>query len=57
MNARAPLHVAESGQALVEYIVAVGVFALPIAMVLLELGRPLLRLFRYGQLALGSPFP
>jgi hypothetical protein len=48
---------ARRGELYVEYLVVMAFFALPVAAACLALGFPLLRLFRYAQLALVGPFP
>lgn len=47
----------QRGDVYIEYLVVMALFSLPVAAACLRLGFPLLRLFRFSQLALGGPFP
>lgn len=47
----------QRGDLFVEYLVLIGLVALPLSMAVLKVGFPLLRLSRYAQASLAGPFP
>jgi hypothetical protein len=47
----------DSGAIMVEYVFVIALFTFPVCMGFFALGIPLLRYFRYAQLALVGPFP
>ena len=54
---RGPLRRCVSGDVFIEYALLVALFALPVSAACVRLGFPVLRMFRYAQLALAGPFP
>jgi len=47
----------QAGSIFIEYLLIMSFFSLPIAAACLQLGFPLLRLFRYAQVGLAGPIP
>ncbi len=47
----------DAGAIMVEYVFVVALFTFPVCLAFFSLGIPLLRFFRYAQLALVGPFP
>jgi len=45
------------GDLFVEYLVLIGLVALPLSVAVVKVGPSLLRLHRYAQLSLAGPFP
>jgi hypothetical protein len=46
-----------AGAAYIQNLALIGLLALPVAIVLVSLGPPLLQFFRYAQLSLVAPLP